>query len=201
MSNKIETTAIILAGGKSSRMGQDKALLPFGEKTMLEHIVQIAELVCDTALVVVNLKSKTENLELGDALVCEDLIKNSGPLAGIYTGLCYSHTRANCVLTCDMPLISASLICELMRFWDASSEVICFENAAGLPEPFPGIYDRNSRHLVRLLLDRDREHASMHHFLQVVTMKSFALREEQIKFFTNLNTAQDYAGALERKEE
>ncbi len=199
MNCKVSMTAIILAGGKSFRMGTDKSLLPFGEKTVLEHIVELTSPFFDEVFVVVETKTKVENLQLKGAQIREDLIKNKGPLGGIYTGLSYSNTRANCVFTCDMPFVDPILIEDLMEFWEEPYDAICLEDSNGKLHPFPGVYDRSCRSLIHLLLDQG--YYSMSHFLAVVTLKPLPLQEKRmIRALTNMNAIEDYYHALSAKD-
>lgn len=190
MSPKVFLSALILAGGKSSRMGRDKSLLPFGGKTMLEHMTQLTQGIFEETIVVVNHRAKTEGLDLSKAKVYEDLFKNGGPLAGIYTGLSYSKHSASCVFTCDMPFIDEVFIRNLLGFWRADMEALCFEDKQGRLQPFPGIYVRSSRFLVRTMLNQGE--SSMQHFLQVALVNPLVLKEEKLKVFINMNTLEDY---------
>ena len=196
MSDETSVTAIILAGGKSSRMGTDKALLPFGGQTLLEYIAHEAASIFEETLVIVDNKEKTANLNLVGAKVSEDMIKNKGPLCGIYTGLSQSKTQANCVLTCDMPFVDRELLREFKSCWDENDEVLCLGNEQGRPEPFPGFYHRSSRHMIRLLIDK--EIYAMHMFLDFVSVKMVAINKGP-KIFTNMNTVEDYHQALKEK--
>ncbi len=199
MLGKIAMSAIVLAGGKSSRMGRDKALLPFGKRTMLEHLAAITPSLFEETWIVVDQKSKTEGLHLEGAQVCEDLMKHRGPLAGLYTGLCASHLNANCVLTCDMPLVDEALLRNLVDYWDSDLDGLCLEDAKGHLQPFPGIYSRSCRLLMRSLLDVGE--ASMKRFLQVAVIKPLPVSEETEPAFTNMNTPEDYRVLLEAKKE
>ena len=64
MFNKISMTAILLAGGKSSRMGKDKALLSFGGQTVLEHLAKLFDSIFQQTLIVVNDKAKYRGLKI-----------------------------------------------------------------------------------------------------------------------------------------
>lgn len=198
MPEKILMTAIILAGGKSSRMGKDKSLLPFEGKTMLENIVALVEPFFEETLVIVDQEAKTKELDLSGAKVYEDLIKHQGPLGGIYTGFCYSNCSASCVLTCDMPLVDEFLIGRLIDLWEEGLDALCFKDASSHVQPFPGIYSRSSRFLVRTLLDRGE--CAMTRFMEVGLVKSITLEEEKSGAFTNLNTPADYHEVLKAKE-
>jgi molybdopterin-guanine dinucleotide biosynthesis protein A len=191
-------TAMILAGGKSSRMGQDKALLKFGAKTLLENLTALLEPLFKEILVIVNDRVKCQRLKLGRAKVYEDLLKERGPLAAIYTGLQYSASPASCILTCDMPFIDERFISELVRFWEEGCDAICIEEPEGECQPFPGIYARSSRHLIRSLLNRGRD--SMKGFLEVASLKPLVLQKKKIQVLTNMNTIEDYYRVLREKE-
>lgn len=195
--NRISMTGVILAGGKSSRMGEDKALLKFGEKTLLENLVSLVSSLFSETLVIVNVRAKLKGLDWGEAQIHEDLLKERGPLGGVYTALAYSAHRASSVFTCDMPFIDELVIRELVGFWEEGYEVVCLEEPEGRYEPFPGIYSRSSRHLIRLLLDKGEY--SMQRFLELATVKPLVLQKERIRILTNMNTIEDYYQVLGEK--
>ncbi len=198
MSEKLTMTAIILAGGKSSRMGQDKALLKFGEETLLERLVNLGNLLFSEILVIVNERAKLDGLDLGKASVYEDLFEGQGPLAAIYTGLLYSQELASCVLTCDMPFVDEFLIRELVGFWEEGFDAICLEGPDGSYQPFPGVYCCTSRFLIRSLLDHGEN--SMKQFFQIADIKHVVLQQERAAVLTNMNNMEDYHQALKWKE-
>lgn len=99
-------TGIILAGGKSSRMGRDKGWIELNNKPLINYAIEALKPYCDQILISSNSK---EYKSLGYP-VFEDKIKNCGPLGGIYSSLLHSSTQRNMVLSCDMPLVSTELI-------------------------------------------------------------------------------------------
>ncbi|WP_449620133.1 molybdenum cofactor guanylyltransferase [Robertmurraya sp. Marseille-Q9965] len=102
----METTGIILAGGKSSRMGTNKALLEINGKTVIEKICDELDSIVNNIIIVTN--SFEEYQFLGRKMV-EDTWREMGPLAGIHAGLSASETERNLIVACDMPFISAEL--------------------------------------------------------------------------------------------
>ena len=100
--------AIVLCGGKSSRMGQDKATLPFGPELMLQRVVRILSQIIDPAHVIVVAASEQTLPELpSQVIVTRDERPNRGPLEGIAAGL---RSMPNCVeavyaTSCDVPLM------------------------------------------------------------------------------------------------
>lgn len=199
MPPKLPLSAIVLAGGQSSRMGRDKALLPYGEKTMLEHTAHLARNLFAETLIVVNDLAKIDKLELKGCKIYEDLFKQKGPLAGIYTGLVYSKNPANCILTCDMPLLDEEILRRLVEFWEKDFDVLCLEDPQGRLQPFPGIYLRSAMPLIHLLLERGEN--SMRHFLEIAMVKPLVIQQEQIRVLTNMNTVEDYYWVLKEKKE
>jgi len=85
-------TGIILAGGKSSRMGEDKGLVFLEGQPMVTHVIeQLKEVV-------------------GEVIVIANNTEGKGPVGGIYTGLVYSKTELNLCISCDTPFVSAQFL-------------------------------------------------------------------------------------------
>jgi len=97
--------AIILAGGKSTRYGQDKATLPYGEGTLLDHVVGVAQQVAD-AVVVVGGPSTAS----GTARQVTDLRPGAGPLQAALAGARELDGRESLLLACDLPYVTAELL-------------------------------------------------------------------------------------------
>ena len=120
MPRKKEMTAIILAGGKSSRMKQDKGLILLQGKMMIEHIIEKAKEVTESIIII------TEDpayLQFG--LPCfADTFPGKGPLAGIYSGLLHSSTVKNLVLGCDTPFLSGRILAALRDHCDTEDALV-----------------------------------------------------------------------------
>lgn len=105
-------TAIILCGGKSSRMGFDKSKIRIGEKLLIELIAEKLENIFEEIVLVAEDCRKFENLKY---TILEDLKKNYGPSGGIYTGLKFASSKYVFFLACDMPIINIQYIKLLME--------------------------------------------------------------------------------------
>lgn len=103
---KTNITGIILAGGKSSRMGFDKGLAEISGKTSIEYVYDTLKKITDQIIVVAN-NDAYDFLRLP---VYEDILKGYGPLGGIYTGLTVSDTEKNLIVACDMPFVTEELL-------------------------------------------------------------------------------------------
>ena len=113
-------TAIILAGGKSSRMGQDKGFLMFQNKTFIKHTIDAVTPITETIIIASN---KKEYDIFGYQRV-NDVIEDAGPLSGIVSGLKASQTRYNLVVTCDVPLLSTEVLMLLIKNISAEDKII-----------------------------------------------------------------------------
>lgn len=106
-----DITGIILAGGQSSRMGSDKGLISLNGALFIEHVINALKPLVKTIIIVSN---NPEYDRFGYQRVM-DIIRDSGPLAGLYTGLSYSDTDNNLVLSCDVPLIKTLVLEPLLN--------------------------------------------------------------------------------------
>jgi molybdopterin-guanine dinucleotide biosynthesis protein A len=133
-------TAVILAGGQSSRMGQDKASLPFGDETMLERVVRVVRQVADDVLVV----ARDGQFDGGNPFpnspvrIVHDPVAHLGPLAGIATGLGASNSDINLVIACDMPLVSPAVLRRLLELRGDAD--ICVAVVGGHASPLCAVY-------------------------------------------------------------
>ncbi len=128
-------TAVILAGGKSRRMGQDKGLLKYKGIAFCSHIIAAA-LPCCTELIVVS--NQQEYAQFGYPM-CSDNLENKGPLGGLEAGINASTKTFQLVLSCDMPLLSTALLKKLC-VQTPNRPSICMFIGQNQKHPFPGLY-------------------------------------------------------------
>lgn len=102
---------IVLCGGRSSRMGQPKALLPFGEETLLQRVVRILQETVDPIVVVAATGQQLPPLP-DDVRIVRDQLEYAGPLAGMGLGLAAIAADADAayVSACDVPLLRTELV-------------------------------------------------------------------------------------------
>ena len=112
MIKKDEVTGIILAGGKSSRMGKDKGLCEFNGKALVSYAIEALKPLCGELVISAN--HFPEKYEQFGVPVISDEIKNIGPMGGIYTCLKHSTTQHNLVLSCDTPFVGTLLLKHLL---------------------------------------------------------------------------------------
>ena len=98
-------TTIILAGGKSTRMKEDKGLIHFNGKMLVEVVIDAVKKITTNIIII----TSTPAYKQFGCTCIEDEIKEKGPLGGILTGLANSSTKKNLVVGCDMPFLSHTL--------------------------------------------------------------------------------------------
>jgi phospholipid/cholesterol/gamma-HCH transport system ATP-binding protein len=130
-----DVTAFILAGGRSSRMGTDKALLPYGDQTLLERALQTASRVCSKSYIVGPQESYGS---FGETIT--DVYPGCGPLGGIHAALCSTRTPLNLILSVDIPLMTAEFLSWLLEQARSAPELIVVPHAAGGPQPLCAVY-------------------------------------------------------------
>lgn len=125
---------IILAGGKSSRMGQDKGLMPLNGKPMVQHVIDAAKTISPDIILISN---NAQYRQFG-LPVFQDEWTEKGPLAGIYTGLRNTSNGVNLVLSCDIPFVGTALLRHLVAAHGAN-DITIFGTEEKL-HPLIGIY-------------------------------------------------------------
>jgi molybdenum cofactor guanylyltransferase len=128
-------TAFILVGGKSSRMGSDKALLSLGGQSLLTQALLTSSAVASTVRIS---GSKDRYAKFGD--VVEDIYRDCGPLGGIHAALSATSTDLNLMLSVDMPRMTSEFLKWLLERASASPELILVPDAAGGPQPLCAVY-------------------------------------------------------------
>lgn len=136
-----EATAIIMAGGLSTRLGFDKQLLKIGEQYVIDHLIQtLAGLFCEVVLV----SNRPELHKNRRVRIVNDTYEGVGPLAGLHAGLKEARYPMCYVVACDMPWISPLFIHYLMkRHFQRPEKEIWITRLGTMFEPFGGLYSRS----------------------------------------------------------
>ncbi|MCK8816090.1 molybdenum cofactor guanylyltransferase [Natroniella sulfidigena] len=170
--------AILLAGGKSSRFGKNKALARLDGERLIERISNRLQEVFDEVYVVVNDKS-TYSFLTGVKLV-KDIIPHQGPLGGLYTGLTYSSAQYNFLMACDMPCIDPNYL-NLLKEEPKDYDVL-IPKQEGYLEPLAAVYSKNCLDSVKRMLDQKQ--LKLISFFPEVTVRTIG--KEKIKKVTDL---------------
>lgn len=133
-----KVTAIILAGGKSTRMGYDKAFIKIGGKTIIERTIATLKPIFDDIIIVANEPGKFKGLRVK---VVKDIKPNCGPISGIHSGLVHSKTEINFVVACDMPFLNPLVIKYMLQIANGYDMVVV-KLKRGL-QMLCAVYDKN----------------------------------------------------------
>jgi molybdenum cofactor guanylyltransferase len=187
---KQNITGIILAGGKNSRMGANKAFLEIDGIRLIDKTMGIYREIFSEIIIVTN--DPLAYVEFNDAAVVTDIYKGKGPLGGIYTGLFYAKNNHAFVSPCDMPYLNKDFISYLTH-QTGKHDVIVPELAEGY-QPLHAIYSRNCLPSIKPRLVADK--------LKIIgfyrDMRVLTISEQQIapfnpngRLFQNWNTPED----------
>jgi len=142
----LKTTTIVLAGGQSTRLGQDKGLLVLDNKPLVKHVLNAIGRITDEILLVVSSQAQTDNYSkilAPNMKVVIDHEKTGSPLAGASTGFQEASGDYSLLLACDTPLVSREIIALLLE--------LCINKAAAIPrwpngyiEPLQAAYHTKS---------------------------------------------------------
>jgi molybdopterin-guanine dinucleotide biosynthesis protein A len=132
-------SGFVLAGGRSSRMGRDKALLPYRGTTLLKYVAGVVEEVVGNVAIIGN---STRYAHLGYP-VYPDKLADLGPLGGIYTALCVSEVEWNLIVACDMPALTVPLLRSLLeRAEKTALDCVVATGPEEEAEPLCAVYHR-----------------------------------------------------------
>ncbi|MBN8202054.1 molybdenum cofactor guanylyltransferase [Bacillus sp. NTK034] len=197
----MSSTGIILAGGHSSRMGENKALLKIGGKRVIERIADQLSSILPHIIIVAN---KQEDYRFLGLPLVSDHWKEKGPLAGIHAGLSESGTQNNLIVACDMPFISgelARLLLEQLNQHQASVPEI-----EGQLHPLFAAYRKDAKDAAERALRENK--LRIRQFLQEID--AAILKEDQLNemgflyknaHFFNMNRPEEYQLALKMAED
>lgn len=150
-------TVAIVAGGKSSRMGTDKALALLAGKPIIEWVIErIGNLGQDETILITNRPADYARFHLP---MYGDVIPEKGSLGGIYTAIHYSRNPYTLVLGCDMPFVNAALLGYMLSLRAGTGPLdVIVPRVDKYPEGLHAIYHKNCLAPIRERMDADRLH-------------------------------------------
>jgi molybdopterin-guanine dinucleotide biosynthesis protein A len=189
---------IVLCGGRSSRMGYPKALLPFGPELMLQRVVRIVSDVVRPIVVVAAPAEDLPPLPEG-TLAVHDRREGRGPLEGIAAGLAALpvETSAAYVTSCDVPLLRPAFVRRMIEL-HAGNE-IAVPHCGGFFHPLAAVYAKTVLPQAERLLATDRSRVGL--LFETINTRVVAEHElrdvdPDLASLQNLNEPADYQAAL-----
>jgi molybdopterin-guanine dinucleotide biosynthesis protein A len=185
-------TGFILAGGISSRMGRDKALLPIGNQRLIERVIQRLRPSVDQLMLIGGAHNAAQLRDLTSDTVLVDLRPDRGPLMGIYTGLMHTATRLNLFVPCDMPWVEHRLVERLLACCRQGAELAASLHPLEGSQPFPLVCRASVARRIGALLDGGER--SLRALLEQPGARLLTISEADLwRSFMNVNTLADYA--------
>jgi molybdenum cofactor guanylyltransferase len=190
-----DATAVVLTGGKSSRMGRPKALLPFDGEPLIVHIVRHLKRVFAETVVVA---APEQELPLLPVALVRDQVAYQGPVSGIYRGLKAATKEVCFVTSCDAPFLDLALISHLLSEISDCDVVVPFWQERF--QPLHAVYRRS----VAPLLHEQLERGELRPIFLYDKVRTRKVQEDEIRTldpegmsFLNMNSPADYDSALQ----
>jgi molybdopterin-guanine dinucleotide biosynthesis protein A len=184
-----EITGIVLAGGMSRRMGQDKSLMEFRGMPLISHAVNVLLPVCSKVVI----SSDDTAYSFTGCEIWPDELPVRAPMIGLYSCLKRTNTEWNIVLSCDMPLMDPRLF-EFLMIQAGDYETVIPAHSNGDIEPLCGFYNRS---VLTMLENKIKLHEyGMQKFLGSTRCRLVEIDSGQVfyndRIFSNINTREDF---------
>jgi molybdopterin-guanine dinucleotide biosynthesis protein A len=182
-----DISGFVLAGGKSSRMGFDKAFLMIGNKTLLQNMIDVIKPFCRS----VAISGQNPGFDEYNLAIVPDLFLECGPISGLYSVLDYTSTDWNLIVSVDIPFLDDELITYLIgNIGDCDGVIPMHKNGV---EPLAGLYHRRILPVIRTQIGQGNLKLSRllsqinTHFIDCNHIV-----EKNPKLFHNINSMEDY---------
>jgi molybdopterin-guanine dinucleotide biosynthesis protein A len=189
----LEISGIILAGGKSLRLGHDKILEIVGATSLLELVISRVEPLCKN-IVIVTAKERTfsQLANRPNLKVVSDIFPGQGSLGGIYTGLVESGSFYNLIVAADMPFLNESLLRRMIEVCDGFDFTL--PRIDRMYEPLHAIYSRDCIPPMESLIQKgEKTIIKLFEYVKVnfLDVEEIDRYDPQHQSFFNINTKDD----------
>lgn len=185
-----DVSAFVLAGGKSTRMGRDKALLLLDGQTLVERAVALARVVSNRVWIVGDVK-KYSNF----GVVIEDLYADRGPLGGIHAALSGTASQWNLMLAVDVPFLSPDFLKWMVEVGSKAAAVVTVPRTGGGLQPLSAVYHKRFASTAKAALEAGRNKVDA----CFKDVKTLVIEEDEIvrqgyslEMFNNVNTPEEW---------
>jgi len=187
--------AFILSGGKSSRIGTNKALLQIEGKPLIQRLVELLDPIFSEVVISSN---EPDLYNFTGKKIVQDIYSARGPLAGIHSILKFTNIKMNFIISCDLPLISTQLINYIVNY--ETMKDIILPVADGRIQQTCGLYSKNILNEVeKLLIESNQKNSKLKGSIyelmdrvptEIVEVDKFDFYSPDL--FLNINTPEDY---------
>ena len=188
-------TGAILAGGKSRRMGVNKAFLRLGNRTLIEHVIHRIQPIADEILIITNTHDEYNHLGIETKF---DIIPNAGTLGGIHSALTKATNDAVVCVGCDIPFIDTNLLLYLISVLGEHDAVIpytCSERGQLTLQTLCAVYSKRCLPIIEKMLNdaEYRVHALKSHAnINLIIPETWKKIDPDGYSFLNINTPDDF---------
>ncbi len=189
MAKRNDIMGVGLAGGNSSRMGQNKALLRVGEETFIGRAANVLQQVFENVIISANNRAAYEAVGFP---VVEDVHKGCGPLAGIHAAMASAGKADIFVLSCDLPFVDVSVIERILENASGAEAIIAGDGTG--PQPLCGLYRQTCMKVIQGQLEV--KEYSVLKLVQHMKGRVVVFEGEESSPFLNVNTPSQYNEAL-----
>jgi molybdopterin-guanine dinucleotide biosynthesis protein A len=181
----MNVTGVILAGGKSSRMGQDKGLLLLNNQPLVKHVIQTLKPITNQIIII----SNNDDYKIFGYPVFGDIFKGKGPVGGIHTALTHSQTKKNIIISCDTPFVSVELLTYLLKQSIKFQVTVAeFNNKI---HPLIGVYHQSIKSTFKSNLDKNQLKLMLVNQSLNCNIVKMDGKFNDKKLFYNINTPSD----------
>lgn len=187
-------SGVLIAGGKSRRMGRDKRFLEVSGNSVFDRTLHVLrETLAETIVV---LAEPVDSLDVHGCRVVYDFIQNAGSLGGLYTGLMASSQPRIFAVACDMPFLNSDVI-RFMASFDVNADVVVAE-LAGRYQPMHAVYSQRCVPFLRAMADQhDLKIQKLFSIkelpIAVVGAREVSMIDPGLRSFHNINSPEDLA--------
>lgn len=178
-------SGILLAGGKSSRMGEDKAFMRYGNHFLYEYSLDILKKKSEDILV----SSSNPGFYHLNYKIIADEIPGIGPLGGIYSCLKQIKNKYAIILPCDLPMITEKII-DVLLMNSPGYEISIAINDNNLAEPLIGVYSKSLIPIIDKMLGAN--HYKMQELLKLTRTNFVKIPEVSSEIFRNINSPEEF---------
>jgi molybdopterin-guanine dinucleotide biosynthesis protein A len=194
MTSPYPISGFVLAGGQSSRMGQDKALIEFNGQSQLFRSLALLKPLCETTTII-GPRARYASLELGVGII-EDAVEPCSPLGGILTGLRQSAHEHSLFLACDLPLMTSRFLNYLVSAGlTEGADVVVPVDGSGEYEPLCALYSRQCLPAIEASITAEQFEVSRFYEsvakLRVIGTGEIRHFSPDFRIFTSLNTPEE----------
>jgi molybdopterin-guanine dinucleotide biosynthesis protein A len=194
MNDEQRVGVFIQAGGQSSRMGGNKALLPLGDQLCIERVIAAARAVVPDLTLIAN---DPETYRFLGYPIISDAYRGIGPLGGVHTAVLNCSTACALILACDLPFITPELLRYLISE-AAEYEAVVPKDAEGRLQPLCAVYGRGCLdHIIRLIESGEYKPRALfdHVRTRVIEFTELSSLPGADLFFFDMNTPESYEQA------